>query len=129
MRGAAKPDPNPDRTPQHVSAEIAERDFRQTLQLDGIAGDWYISAGEVSELVALAATADVVIIGQHQAIRAGGKFLPREIVVACGRPLLVVPYAGNFVSVGKRVLIAWTVHRRQHEPCTMRYHLSLMRRR
>ena len=28
--------------------------------------------------------------------------------MAAGRPVLVVPYAGNFETVGKRILMAWT---------------------
>jgi nucleotide-binding universal stress UspA family protein len=27
--------------------------------------------------------------------------------MAAGRPVLVVPYAGNFETVGKRILVAW----------------------
>src|SRR6202022_73795 len=32
---------------------------------------------------------------------------PDEIVIATGRPVLVVPYAGTFDTVGRRVLLAW----------------------
>jgi nucleotide-binding universal stress UspA family protein len=32
---------------------------------------------------------------------------PEEIVLSCGRPVLVVPYAGAFADIGRRVLIAW----------------------
>ena len=32
-------------------------------------------------------------------------------MLSCGRPVLVVPYAGNFADVGRRVLVAWNGRR------------------
>ena len=41
----------------------------------------------------------------------GNTLLPEdfvmEVIVDCGRPVLVVPYAGDFKDVGKRPMIAW----------------------
>jgi hypothetical protein len=90
-------------------AETVERRFRETLQLGGIAGDWHLFVrGGAAELIALAKAADLVIVGQHlHEAPASAEFRPEEIVVACGRPLLLLPYAGTFSSVGKRVLVAW----------------------
>jgi len=104
---------NPDRTPdvpqRVLRAETVERRFREISQVDGIAGDWHLfDRGEAAELIALAKAADLVIAGQHlPEAPAGAEFRPEEIVVACGRPLLVLPYAGTFWSVGKRVVVAW----------------------
>ena len=104
---------NPDRTPDVSErvrlAELVERRFRETLEVDGTAGDWHLfDRGEGSELIALAKATDLVIVGQHlPEAPVAAEFRPEEIVVACGRPVLVVPYAGNFASVGKRPLIAW----------------------
>lgn len=104
---------NPDRAPdvpqRVLRAETVERRFREISQLDGIAGDWHLfDRGEAAELIALAKAADLVIAGQHlPEAPAGAEFRPEEIVVACGRPLLVLPYAGTFSSVGKRVVVAW----------------------
>ena len=89
-------------------AETAERRFRETLHLDGIEGDWHLlEQGEAAELIALAKAADLVVVGQHLPEATGAEFQPEQIVVACGRPLLVLPYACTFSSVGKRVLVAW----------------------
>lgn len=103
---------NPDRTPdvprRVLVAETVERRFRETLQLKGMVGDWYLfDCGEVTELIALAKAADLVIVGQPLPEAPGTELRPEEIVVACGRPVLVLPYAGTFSSVGKRVLVAW----------------------
>src|SRR5204862_6618991 len=38
-------------------------------------------------------------------------FRPEDIVTACGRPVLVTPYAGNGTTIGRRVLIAWDATR------------------
>jgi nucleotide-binding universal stress UspA family protein len=35
------------------------------------------------------------------------RFRPNDVVMAVGRPVLVVPYAGTFKTVGKRSLVAW----------------------
>ena len=53
---------------------------------------------------------DLVIVGQHDpdeslpALRAG---FPEYVVMNAGRPVLILPYAGTFPHVGKRVLVAW----------------------
>jgi nucleotide-binding universal stress UspA family protein len=103
------PDRMPELSQRALQAETIEHRFRAILQADGTAGDWHLfDRGEAAGLIALAKTVDLVVIGQHLPdAAAGAEFRPEEIVVACGRPLLVVPYAGNFSSVGKRVLIAW----------------------
>jgi nucleotide-binding universal stress UspA family protein len=96
--------------PQHsFGVETAESHFRETLQLTGITGEWYIfDPGEVDELIAMATAADLVIVGQHNPeTPATAEFRPEKIVVACGRPLLVLPYIKTAASVGKRVLVAW----------------------
>lgn len=53
--------------------------------------------------------ADLVVLGQHdhRVTAHVPEDFAREVITGCGRPVLVVPYAGNFTEVGKRVLIAW----------------------
>ena len=41
---------------------------------------------------------------------------PADLVMAGGRPLLVVPYAGAFGAVGRRVLVAWDGTREASTP-------------
>jgi nucleotide-binding universal stress UspA family protein len=36
---------------------------------------------------------------------------PEQVALASGRPVLIVPYAGHFDNVGRRVLIAWNATR------------------
>jgi nucleotide-binding universal stress UspA family protein len=91
------------------TAEASESRFHETLQLNGIAGEWYIfDPGEINELIAMATAADLVIAGQHNPeTPAIAEFRAENIVIACGRPLLVVPYIKTVTSVGKRILVAW----------------------
>ena len=52
---------------------------------------------------------DLVILGQRE--HGGNTLLPEdfvmEVILGCGRPVLVVPYAGDFTAVGKRPMVAW----------------------
>jgi len=56
---------------------------------------------------------ELVVVGQSDPRRDRDMpaLLPQDLVFDCGRPLLVVPYAGSFASVGERVLIGWNASR------------------
>ena len=99
----------PPRDPER--AEVMEGEFRSELRYRGIEGEWYLlEEGNLAELVECANTVDLSILGQQssgaRADSAGG-FAPDAVVVEVGRPILVVPYAGKFETVGRRPLIAW----------------------
>lgn len=72
-----------------------------------------INRGSDAELLRhitdLARHADMVVLGQHDA--QGVTYVPEELVgeviLESGRPVLVLPYVGNFTEVGKHPLIAW----------------------
>jgi nucleotide-binding universal stress UspA family protein len=55
--------------------------------------------------------ADLLILGQRDPDDLAAGELPADFVpsvlVECGRPALVVPYAGPVATIGRRVLIAW----------------------
>ncbi len=54
--------------------------------------------------------ADLTVIGQaspEETDVATDFDLPADLVMALGRPVLIVPYAGDFTDVGRRVLVAW----------------------
>ena len=89
-------------------AEQVEELFRTELQAHGLGGEWHLlSPGETALFIDLAKAFDLTILGQlSPEIRSTG-FRPDEIIIATGRPVLMVPYAGTFDTVGKRVLVAW----------------------
>ena len=90
-------------------ADIAEQQFRDCLRSLKVEGDWYpLSRADTGELITLAQAADLVIIGQVKPdARPAPTWRPEEIVVCCGRPVLMVPYVGSYTHVGRRVLVAW----------------------
>ena len=89
-------------------AEAVEQRFRSELHLSGLEGDWHLlDAGEEAELIELARTFDLTIAGQLSPEARSTAFRPEDIAVGTARPVLIVPYAGAFETVGKHALIAW----------------------
>ena len=74
-----------------------------------VEGDWHsLDRADTGELITLAQSSDLVIIGQAKPdARPAPAWRPDEIVVCCGRPVLMVPYIGSYPQVGRRVLVAW----------------------
>jgi len=66
---------------------------------------------EYSGLCLQARYADLVVLGQFNPDDRGAAGLltdlPEVVALNCGRPVLVVPYAGEFPTIGNRALIAW----------------------
>ena len=57
---------------------------------------------------------DLTILGQLDPDRGEAELIrprPEHVTLASGRPILVVPYAGHFETVGRRVLIGWNATR------------------
>jgi nucleotide-binding universal stress UspA family protein len=107
--GMLGPEGGPPRDPER--AEAMEREFRSELRYRGIEGEWYLlEEGDLAEFVEYANTVDLTIIGQQSSgarADSAAEFSPDAVVVEVGRPVLVIPYAGKFETVGRRPLIAW----------------------
>jgi len=85
----------------------AEESFRTLLRNAQLVGEWRPVSGLEGALIAQQArTADLVIVGQRDPAMTAG-LGPEEVIVACGRPVLVVPYATACERVGDTVLVAW----------------------
>ncbi len=93
--------------------EAVERRFRAELAQHGLHGEWRLyDAGDTAAAIELAKSADLAILGQLSPdLSTPGALRPEDVVVAAGRPVLVVPYAGTFQTVGRRVLVAWDATR------------------
>jgi nucleotide-binding universal stress UspA family protein len=89
--------------------DSAEQLFHDRLRSLGIEGDWKrLSRADTNELIAFAQATDLVVIGQVDPdARPAAACRPEEIVIGCGRPVLMVPYIGSYPEVGRRVLVAW----------------------
>jgi nucleotide-binding universal stress UspA family protein len=92
-----------------------EAAFRERLRLDGIAGEWRQVEGIARETVVLHARyADLVVLGQadpDDGDMPGAASLVEQALFSSGRPVLVVPYAGQFATIGRRILIGWNAGR------------------
>lgn len=100
---------------QRGEGSAAEAAFRAELAKRKLEGDWiYRESDPTGNAVALAALYDLVVLGQANpdAESTGALGLrPQEIVLGAGRPVLLVPYAGAFPEIGRRVLVAWNASR------------------
>ncbi len=78
----------------------------------GTTVEWRDVRGDAVESVALHARyCDLVVVGQTSAEDEAARPLADSLLLAVGRPVLVVPYAGTFPTVGRRVLVAWNASR------------------
>jgi nucleotide-binding universal stress UspA family protein len=97
------------------ATERVEELFNRRGEGLGFTTEWRVREGEAGEVATLHARyADVTIVGQAdpEGIELGSaRDLPERVVLGAGRPVLVVPYAGTFKTVGERVLVAWNAGR------------------
>jgi len=94
-----------------AEAATAGEAFTALCGREGVAHEWRVVNGDSRSVTAFHAHySDLVIVGQTAPMdeRANGtEDLADELVLASGRPVLVVPYAGSFSNVGKTILLAW----------------------
>jgi nucleotide-binding universal stress UspA family protein len=104
----------------NASAGAARALFEERVARAGIEGQWQcidwsvIGVGMTEIIIHHAHYCDLLIIGQTEESAVGGGVpadLPERLILGAGRPVLVVPYAGEFPSVGERVLVAWKAGR------------------
>jgi len=67
----------------------------------------------VDAVIMQARYADLVVVGQTSPSEVSNntKGIPAQLVLAVCRPVLILPYAGSFHSIGRRILVAWNESR------------------
>ena len=92
-------------------ARQAEERFQARARRRGIQGEWRVEMGDIVGTTKLHARyADLTVVGQGRDLVNAPydlAFLPEELVLGVGRPVLVVPRYSTFETVGERILIAW----------------------
>lgn len=93
-------------------ANAALAEFHAISEQAGVASvEQRIVDDEAGAAISLQARySDLVVIGQTDPEEPSPDLsddFPEFVVLNCGRPVLIVPYAGRFDSIGKRVLVAW----------------------
>ena len=93
----------------------SEGEFNQRVSAAGFSNVEFRSAVDdlVDAMTLHARYADLVVIGQTDASENSHvpADFPARLVLAAGRPVLILPSAGSFPSVGKRILVAWNPSR------------------
>lgn len=86
--------------------------FMEATERSGVASDWRSTDGaRDSEILRHACSCDVVVVGQPKPDDGPGAGLTEPLVFGSGRPVITVPYAGDFATLGERVLVAWDATR------------------
>ena len=119
--GAAMPfvPANPEEIVQRIRDEAAEAAkpleaaFRDCLRRNSVPGEWRMVEGAPPQTVALHARyADLTIVGQpNRDEPQDADAITVTTVMTSGRPVLAIPFAGDFPTFGERVLIAWNASR------------------
>lgn len=97
------------------AAAAAHKIFEDKVRAAGVRAEWRAVEGDLVDTVCLHAKyTDLIVVGQRdtsQDAMEGEEGLVDNVVLEAGRPVLVVPYAGKFKTIGHRVLVAWNAGR------------------
>jgi nucleotide-binding universal stress UspA family protein len=86
--------------------------FTRRLAQEQLTGEWQTIVGSATRHMTRHAGAhDLVVLGQHNPSHPSGLEAPEDVILGCGRPVLVVPYGRVVHPIGGHVLIAWSASR------------------
>jgi len=88
--------------------------FEHAASLRGLSAEWRVTEGLEADPAVHARYVDLTILGQLDPDGGDTELIrprPDLVALASGRPILAVPYAGQFETVGRRVLIGWNATR------------------
>ena len=93
----------------------SEGEFNKQASAAGMRSmEWRGAVDDLVEAMTLHARyADLVVIGQRddaESSQVPADF-PERLVLAAGRPVLILPTVGSFPTIGKRILVAWNPSR------------------
>jgi nucleotide-binding universal stress UspA family protein len=89
-------------------AVAAEEHFTAALRKHGVHGRWLVDHGSAAAcVIRRSRAADLVVLGQRNPDRPQALETPEDVIIACGRPVLMVPHIGSFPQAGDRPLLAW----------------------
>jgi len=98
-----------------AAAVPVEVNFRKVLALNSLQGEWRIVEGHTpAVLSADARYADLVVVGQPDDPRRAdhrGRLAVETTLMTSGRPVLTIPFAGEFPNLTDHVLVAWNASR------------------
>jgi nucleotide-binding universal stress UspA family protein len=90
----------------------AESEFAKQASAAGLTNvEWRTAIADPVDAMTLHARyADLAVIGQADLSDGSNSAadFPERLVLAAGRPVLILPSAGSFPTIGKRILVAWS---------------------
>lgn len=99
---------------QERKDQEARAAFDQVVPSLGRPVEWRAESGDPATVVnEQARYADLVILGQYDDSQQNDTtpdFIGR-VIMGAGRPVLVIPYAGEFETIGRRPMVAWNASR------------------
>ncbi|HUY04555.1 MAG TPA: universal stress protein [Rhodocyclaceae bacterium] len=96
-------------------AAQAQASFNKAVSAAGINNAEWRLGGEdaVATVLTNARYVDLLILGQRDPAETDGvdSDFAEQVVLAAGRPVLMLPYAGRFGALGRQALVAWDASR------------------
>jgi nucleotide-binding universal stress UspA family protein len=88
-------------------------DARLRAAATDVSTEWRAVEGDSAEVTSVHARyADLTVLGQVDPDHpTGASDLPEQVILGSGRPVIVVPYAGTFKTMGQHVMVAWNASR------------------
>lgn len=100
-----------DRRHHHAVCDGVRRKFHEVTKALDLDAEWRETQGfPIPAVLRHVREADLVVAGQFDSGDPAGFIAPQfleTVVLEAGRPVLVVPHAGTFTSLGQRVVLAW----------------------
>jgi len=95
-----------------AKAAVIEAAFRELLRREAVTGDWVLETGPlIPSVIHRSHATDLIIVGQadpDHPLPATARTLIEDLLMMAGRPLLMIPYAGRFETIGTNALVGWT---------------------
>ena len=97
------------------TAAAAETAFNDAVARAGVNGEWRLVEGDPVPVLSLHARyADIAVVGQRDPEGEEGiddSAMPDQLILSVGRPVLVIPYIGEYPVIGQRVMVSWDASR------------------
>ncbi len=96
-------------------AETASGLFEDITGKAGVRAEWRVEEGTLADVLARHVRyADIAVVGKgdpDDPVKHPHPELAGDLAMTAGRPVLVIPNAGTFDDIGKRVLVCWNASR------------------
>lgn len=96
---------------EQTAADLVTRFNQQVKPLGLVSYEGRVHDDDsLSAVLQHASASDLVVLGQHDPQHFTPLVswdFPQQVFLQAGRPVLVVPYAGDFKTVGEQVVVAW----------------------